>query len=460
LTRHDSQKASGPGAAELPRLLLKNGKVLDFFPTDLAGEPTPRVAKVDLRIADGRIVDRGTDLRPADSEEVRELQGVTVMPGNINGHTHLYSALAAGMPPPKEPPQNFTEILTEIWWPLDRALDAEAVYLSAVAGAWDAVRCGTTLLFDHHSSLASVGHSLDQVEKGIAEIGLRACLCYEVTDRGGRGSRDITLEENQRYLQKLADTPQRGIPQFKGIVGAHASFTLEERTLILLAEICDKMGVGIHMHLAEGTTDREVSQDRRWKDPLERLVEFGLVRPGSIFAHGVDLTPLDLQTLEEKGSWVVHCGRSNMNNGVGRAPVDRFPSKCAIGTDGLDDNMWGELRTTFFRGNEAGRGPLGYDNAERFWLGSYRLARDLFGEPFGSLDVGAPADFIVLDTFQKTPLTTDTWLSHLLFNFHPWDIASVYVGGRCVYQTGNTAPVDPQLCQETALKIWKTMPGR
>jgi len=445
----------GPQSQDLPRLLLKAGKVLDYFPTDLQADPAPRVERVDLRIAEGRIVERGPDLAPAEGapEEVIDLAGVTVMPGNVNGHTHLYSALAVGMPPPKEPPQNFTEILTEIWWPLDRALNAEAIRVSAVAGAWDAVRCGTTLLFDHHSSLSNVGNSLDLVEEGISTVGLRACLCYEVTDRGGRGSRDITLEENQRYLQKLADSPRRGIPTFKGMVGAHASFTLEERTLFLLAEICDKMGVGVHMHLAEGTTDREVSQDRGWKDPLERLVEFGLVRPGSIFAHGVDLTPLDMQILAERGVWLTHCGRSNMNNGVGRAPVDRFPHRCAIGTDGLDDNMWGELRATFFRGSEPGRGPLGFEGAERFWLGTFRLARDFFGEPFGSLDATAPADFVILDTFRKTPLTQENWLGHLLFNFHPWDIDSVYVGGRRVYKTGDPPPLDRLESQELALMV-------
>ncbi len=455
-----SSRENIASVVEHPRLLLRNGKVLDYFPADLTADPAPRVAAVDLRVADGRVTERAANLQPAAGEEVIDLAGVTVMPGNVNGHTHLYSALAAGMPRSAAAPQDFTEILTQIWWPLDRALDSEAVYVSAVAGAWDAVRCGATLLFDHHSSLASVGHSLDQVEKGIALVGLRACLCYEVTDRGGRGSRDITLEENERYLQKLADNPQKGVPRFRGVVGAHASFTLEERTLILLAEICDKMKVGVHMHLAEGPTDREVSQDRGWKDPLERLLEFGLVRPGSIFAHGVDLTPIDLQTLEERGAWAVHCGRSNMNNGVGRAPVDRFPSKCAIGTDGLDDNMWGELRTTFFRGNEPGRGALGYEHAERFWLGSYSLAREVFGEAFGTLDVGAPADFIVLNTFQKTPLTDDTWLSHLLFTFHPWDIDSVYVGGRRIYKTGDAAPIEPHHCQQTALRIWSAMGRR
>jgi len=456
-------RSRSAGSEQAPSLLLKNAMVLDYLPVALDAEPAPRVEQVDLRVAGGRIVERGTDLNPAQTgeEQVLDLHGVTVMPGNINAHGHLYSALAAGMPLPKKPLETFTDILTEIWWRLDRALDAEAIYLSALAGCWDAVRCGTTLIFDHHSSLTAVGGSLDQIEKGIKEIGLRGCLCYEVTDRGGKGLRDMALEENERYLQKIADATRRsGIPRFKGMVGAHASFTLEERTLELLAQICSRMDTPVHLHLAEGPTDREVSHDRGWKDPLDRLIDFGLVRDGSIFAHGVDLSPIDMQTLEAKGVWLVHCGRSNMNNGVGRAPVDRFPARCGLGTDGLDDNMWGELRTTYFRGNEGGRGPLGHDGAARFWLANYRLARQRFGEPFGSLDVSAPADFIVLNNFQKNSLTSETWLSHLLFDFHPWDIDAVYVNGRRVYKNGDNAPVEADLLQQTAEKIWKAMGWR
>ncbi len=418
---------------------------------------SPKVELVDLRISGDRITARGKDLEPENGETVIDLHGVTVMPGNINAHGHLYSSLAAGMPQPSSPLETFTDILTEIWWPLDRALDADAIYLSAVAGSWDSVRCGTTLVFDHHASLACVGGSLDHIERGIAEIGLRGCLCYETTDRGGKGQRDMTLEENERYLQKLMDSSKTGVPRFKGLVGAHASFTLEERTLELLAGICSRYDTGLHLHLAEGTTDREVSQDRKWKDPLDRLVDFGLARSGSVFVHGVDLSPIDMQTLEEKKVWLIHCGRSNMNNGVGRAPVDRFPSSCALGTDGLDANLWAELRTTFFRGNEGGRGPLGLNGAARLWLGNYSMARDVFGEPFGSLDAGAPADFIILNNFQKTPLTTKTWLSHLLFDFHPWDIQAVYVGGRRVFQSGDTPPVEATKLQETAGRIWRNM---
>ncbi|PIV81538.1 hypothetical protein COW53_03785 [bacterium CG17_big_fil_post_rev_8_21_14_2_50_64_8] len=452
------KKSGGVPAVDRERpLLLKNAIILDYYPVAMDADPAPRVIRGDLRVVGERITDRGPNLDPQEGEEVVDLDGMTLLPGNINAHGHLYAALAGGMPQPNATLETFTDILTEIWWPLDRALDHEAVYLSALAGAWDAARCGTTLIFDHHASLAAVGGSLDRIEQGLAAVGLRGCLCYETTDRGGKGQRDTCLDENERYLQKLGDLKPGDVPRFRGLVGAHASFTLEDKTLQLLGDICSRHDTGLHIHLAEGPTDREVSRERGWLDPLERLAANGLLRAGSIFAHGVDLSPLDMQTIEDHDCWLVHCGRSNMNNGVGRAPVDRFPSRCALGTDGLDDNLWGELRTTYFRGNEGGRGPLGHAGAARFWLGNYRLAREVFGEPFGSLDTGAPADFIVLDNFRKTPLDQENWLSHLLFCFHPWDIAAVYVGGSRVYARGDAPPADAALLQETAARIWKLM---
>ncbi len=124
------------------------------------------------------------------------------MPGLVNGHTHLYSALAVGMPAPPRQPKNFLEILQLVWWRLDRALDPESIEASGRIGALDALRCGTTTLIDHHASPYCIDDSLDLIERGIDSVGLRGVLCYEVTDRHGRAGREAGLGENRRYLKK------------------------------------------------------------------------------------------------------------------------------------------------------------------------------------------------------------------------------------------------------------------
>ncbi len=448
------------GGCRQSRVLLRGGRILDYFPEPLDADAQPLVEDVDLRVADCRIVERGANLSPQDGDTVIELDGATVLPGNVNAHMHLYTSLTAGAPSPPRTLSTFKEVMSEVFWAFDRALDKDAIYLSAVAGAWDAVRSGTTLIFDLHSSMSAIDGALDLVEDGVRAVGLRASLGYEVTDRAGQGVRDTAMEETARYLAKVREGDAGCVRQFHGVVGAHASFTLEPRALQLLGELAERYAAPIHMHVGEGPTDREISKQRGWPDPLQRLRDGGLLRRGSIFVHGVDLTPLEALEIDRSGGWLVHCGRSNMNNGVGRADLRRWPWRAALGTNGLDQNMWGELRATYFRGHENPEPDLPRDAAERLWLGGYRLAREAFGEAFGSLRPGAPADFIILDNFQKTPLTTDTWFNHLLFDFHPWDIGSVYVGGCPVYRSGDGPPVAPRELQATATRIWQAMGWR
>lgn len=438
-------------------VLLKDALVLDYLPLAMDAEPDPRVERCDLLIDGGRIAARGRDLEAPAGAEVQDLDGRVVMPGFVNGHTHMYMTMAPGMPAPATTPRSFQEALTEIWWKLDRAFDREAVYQSAVAGAWDSLRCGTTLAVDHHSSLTSVGGSLDAVADGLRAVGMRGALCYEVTDRGGPGSRDTALAENRRWLARLRDEPAGDVPWFRGNVGAHACFTLEDGTLEQLAELAGEFDVGLHIHLGEGTIDRELCTERGWPAPVARLDRFGLLGPKTLLAHAVDLNDEELVLLRRRGCWLLHNGRSNMNYGMGRAPLEKFTERACFGTDGVDGNMLGEMRTSFYRGNESGRGTLGFSGARKLWVGGYRLARALFGEPFGSLAAGAPADFVICNQGHKSPLSGDNWLSLLLFGFHPWDIREVWVDGVPRFLYGDAAPYDGVAVRAAAKRIWDKM---
>src|SRR5271170_1414792 len=146
-------------------MLLRNATLIS-----LAGST---VERADLRIEKGFITAKAKKLKANTGEKTLDLSGKYVMPGMVCGHTHLYSALARGMPSPKKMPRNFYEILKYVWWTLDRALDDEAVYYSALVGLLNAVRCGTTTLIDHHASPSFTRGSLGVIGEAFAKIGLR-----------------------------------------------------------------------------------------------------------------------------------------------------------------------------------------------------------------------------------------------------------------------------------------------
>ncbi len=123
------------------------------------------------------------------------------MPGNICSHTHFYGAFARGLYIPGPAPKDFPEILRRLWWTLDMALDDDGVLSSALVCLVDAIRNGTTTLFDHHASPMHIDGSLDIIAGAVEAAGLRAVLCYEVTDRNGPEGAAAGIAENVRFIK-------------------------------------------------------------------------------------------------------------------------------------------------------------------------------------------------------------------------------------------------------------------
>ena len=394
----------------------------------------PRVDSASLRIEGERILERGPALAPAEGEEVLDLEGALVLPGFVNAHTHLYSALARGMPGPGEPPRTFVEILERVWWRLDRALDEESVHLSGLVGAIEAARSGTTVLFDHHASPSFIGGSLTTLRRAVEEVGLRSVLCYETTDRNGLEGRDAGVAENRTFL---AAGPS-GLTQ--GMVGAHASFTLSDASLDLLAEAVRDGNSSLHVHVAEDRADVEDCRARSGSGLVARLGRHGLLGRRTLLVHGVHLTGPEVLDAQAAGAWVVHCPRSNMNNAVGHAPTAAF-RRAALGTDGMDGDVLAEARAAFLKMRDAGRTDATAAAFEML-VGGHRLAAAFFGLPLGSLHAGAPADLVVLDYRPPTPLTADNLAGHLLFGLDRSHVRSTMVAGRFLLRDRRVTTVD------------------
>jgi putative selenium metabolism protein SsnA len=427
-------------------MLLKDAIVATLDP--------PQMGKADLRIEGERIAERATAVAPAAGEEVVDLAGALVLPGLVNAHTHLYSALARGMPGPAEPPRSFVEILEKIWWRLDRALDEESVYLSGLVGAIEAARSGTTVLFDHHASPSFIRGSLATLRRAIEEVGLRSALCYETTDRNGLEGRGAGIAENRAFLSSGPTALTLGM------VGAHASFTLSDESLDRLSTTVREANSSLHIHVAEDRADVEDCQTRcGGAGIVERLRRHGLLIRRTLLAHGVQLSEAELRDAQASGAWLVHNPRSNMNNGVSHAPTLAF-HRAALGTDGLDEDMLAEARAAFLKMRDAGRADA-LEATVGLLDGGHRLAAAFFGLPFGKLDAGAPADLVVLDYRPPTPLHAGNLAGHLLFGLDRSHVRSTMVAGRWVLRDRRILTVDEAdvfaRARVTAEALWKRM---
>jgi putative selenium metabolism protein SsnA len=426
-------------------VIVRGGVVATFDP--------PRVERADLRVDSGRIVERAPALTAAAGEEVLDAGGGLVLPGLVNAHTHLYSALARGMPPPAAAPRTFVEVLERVWWRLDRALDEESIFLSGLVGAIDAVRSGTTVLVDHHSSPSAISGSLGSLRRAIEEVGLRSVLCYETTDRNGPEGRQRGLAENAAFAAAAGSDTTRAM------VGAHASFTLDEDGLAAVARVSRETGAGVHIHVAEDRADVLDCRARYGETLPERLARHGLRGPRALWAHCVHLGPDDAREVSAAGAWIAHNPRSNMNNAVGYAGFG-LAGRVALGTDGIDEDLLAEARAAFLKMRDGGRADA-YETTLALLAGGHRLAAEVFGLPFGALQPGGPADLVVFDYHPPTELHADNLAGHLLFGLDRSHVASVLVAGRVVLRDRRITGVDERAvaarARAAATALWGRM---
>jgi putative selenium metabolism protein SsnA len=378
--------------------------------------------------------------------ELLDARGQYVMPGNICAHTHFYGAFARGMAIPGEAPANFLQILQKLWWPLDMALDEDAVAYSALVCLIDAIKHGTTTLFDHHASPNCIDGSLDVIAEAVAQSGLRAVLCYEVTDRNGPEGALAGIRENVRFIKKMEAGGGDG--HLAAAFGLHAALTISNQTLeTCLAALPE--GAGFHTHLSESDDDGKSIKERFEGRPVEWLNKYGALGPKMIIAHAVHTNEAEIELLADSGTWVTHQPRSNMNNAVGVAPVELMLEKgvrLGLGNDGFSNAMWEEWKTTYLMHKLAQRDPRRMNGAAVAQMAVYNNAAQTntyFPEaPIGILKPGAYADLILVDYNPYTSLTAGNLPWQIIFGFHESMVTTTIVAGEVLMQDRSLLTLD------------------
>ena len=420
-----------------------------------------------LYIDNGIIVEVDSTLKLVQKypdEQILDACSQYVMPGNICAHTHFYGAFARGMAIAGDSPKDFPDILNQLWWSLDKSLRLEDVKLSAQVCLLDAVRHGTTTLIDHHASPNAIEGSLDQIADTVLASGLRASLCYEVTDRDGMDKSEAGIQENVRFINRVKmDSGFRG--KISATFGLHASLTLSDRTLDRCRQVLPE-GYGIHIHVAEHPVDEYDSLKKAGTRVINRLNQHGLLGTESIIVHAVHIDAEEVRILRENHCWVTHQPRSNMNNAVGLPEVQamlRSGIRVCLGNDGFSNQMWEEWKAAylahklwhhdprFMPANEIAQMAI-YNNAD--------LAASHFdGVPIGKLIPGARADMIFVDYHPFTDMNPLNLPWHIVFGFHESMITTTIANGEVLMKDRELQTMDEEKiiadARQASARVWE-----
>ena len=276
--------------------------------------------------------------------EFVDARGGVIMPGLINVHTHIYSGLARGLSIDGFNPTNFLEVLDGQWWYIDRHLTLDGTRACAYATVLDCIRDGVTTIFDHHASFCEIPGSLFAIKDVCQELGIRANLCYEVSERDGAEKCGQAIRENADFARWAKEQDDDMI---KAMFGGHALFTISDKTFEQMVKANDGM-TGFHIHVCEGMNDVWDSRlNRGGISPVECLLQHNLLGPDTMLGHCIHVTPAEMDIVKESGTWLVNNPESNMGNAVGCAPVLEFFRRgipVCMGTDAYTHDMLESLK--------------------------------------------------------------------------------------------------------------------
>jgi putative selenium metabolism protein SsnA len=444
-------------------LLVGNGRVITRDPELPYIEDGAVVVDGTAVVEVGNLADMKA--KYPDAEFVDAHKGV-IMPGLVNVHTHIYSGLARGLAIKGCNPTNFYENLDQQWWKIDRNLTLDGTRACAYATALESIRNGVTTIFDHHASYCEIPGSLFAIKDVVKEVGIRSCLCYEVSDRDGQEKCDQGIRENAEFAQWCAKQDDNMIA---AMFGGHALFTLSDETLDKMVEANNGL-TGFHIHVAEGMDDVYDSLRNHGTTPVERLLNHGLLGEKTMLGHCIHIGPDEMDIVKETNTMIENNPASNMNNAVGIAPVLEFFKRgilVGMGTDAYTHDMIESLKVFIIAQRHKTNMPnVGWcEDMDMLFKNNPIIAGKYFPEmPLGVLKPGAAADISIFDYHFFTPFSDENIDGHILFGFEGHDCRTTIINGQVVYQDREFKTIDQEKVDawtyDQARKLWGTLNDR
>lgn len=376
--------------------------------------------------------------------EFVDAKGNVIMPGMINAHSHIYSAMARGMFLNNPPHRGFLDILANQWWRMDKGLTLEDTKYSAYVTLIDSVKYGVTTIFDHHAAPFSATDGLFTVADVAKEVGIRANLAYEVSDRDGEEVMKNGVKENIDFMKHYNTNDQDTI---RGMFGMHASFTLSDKTMEYCASEMAGNNAGYHIHVAEGIEDLNACLKDHGKRLAYRLDDYGILQPNTLAIHGIYLNKNEMELIKERDVTMVHNPESNMGNAVGTSPVIKMMElgiRVGLGTDSYTDDMFESMKVAniIHKDHLCDPNVAWGEVPQMQFVHNKEIVKRHFGIDVGALQEGYKADIIIVEYDPRTPMTENNINSHILFGFMGKSVTDTFIDGKHIVKDRVITTVD------------------
>ena len=438
-----ARPAAPPAAAPQPvDLLVRGGTVVTM------NERGDVIEDGAVAVRGGRIVEVGPADRLARKYAARETidaRGHAVLPGLVNGHTHVPMTLFRGIADDLD----LNEWLTKYIFPAEAKNVTEAfVRAGTRLGLAEMIRGGTTTYCDMY-------YFEDAVADETARAGVRGVLGETVIDFPVADNK--THEEAMAYADKFV-AKWRGHALITPAIAPHAPYTVSENHLKEVRQFSDRTSAPVLIHVAETRKEVEDITRDHGASPVAYLARIGFLSDRVIAAHTVHLTAEEIATLKRLGVGAEHNPQSNMKLASGVAPVPQMLAAdvaLGLGTDGAASNndldMWEEMDTAAKLHKEFSGDPKVVTAREALEMATIRGARALHLErEIGSLEAGKRADLIVvaLDSLNQTPRYNI--YSHLVYATKAADVRTVVIEGRVVMRDRRLLTLDEEAIKRDA----------
>jgi 5-methylthioadenosine/S-adenosylhomocysteine deaminase len=371
------------------------------------------------------------------ASEMIDATGKVVIPGLINGHTHVPMTLFRGLADDLD----LQEWLTKYIFPAEaKNVTEEFVRVGTRLGLAEMIRGGTTTYCDMY-------YFEDAIADETAKAGVRGVLGETIIDFPVADNK--THEEAMAYSERFVKKWQ-GHALITPALAPHAPYTVSEEHLKAIRALSDRLRAPLVIHVSE--TQREVDDITKSKNapPVAYLDRIGFLNERVIAAHMVFPTAEEIGILKRQNVGIIHNPQSNMKLASGVAPVPRMLAddmRLGLGTDGAASNndlsMWEEMDTAAKLHKVFARDPKVVSAQEAFEMATIRGARALHMErEIGSLEAGKRADLVIvnLGDLSQTPLYNI--YSNLIYATKAADVHTVVIEGRVVMRDRRLLTLD------------------